>query len=711
MSRNKRLSTDPENVENHLSRKKTMPFVVVLAVILIIPNLAGIQNRTLAQVNSTLQQTLYVRADGTEAKTNNALLTGINYTIRVSGTWVWGGCGPDSCPDGGPTYMRLADAAYLSEDHFKNFSDPSWSNVVYLEINGAGANLGSYNANHIYTTQIVGNGSQASFRLQDCSFCYGDNAGSLRVEIFEGEPSEVFDVGAQAFQQRSQLPPNDPNYSIATWKWGEDFMQGVPESEAEFLCKTQPFADDEKFCTYGCLVTSWAMLIERWGQQYDFHTSPRELNKWLCENGGYVPDSAKLVLRKPAEYVRKMTGKPFFFFMKNGLDDVNLHNLIYAGSPVIVDVGGHYILATGERVSGQNKTWFVNDPGGCGRNIFEWPLTTLERYGNSYLRQMWGAELTGGGLASLSIGLASPAELIITDPAGRRTGFDPRTSTEYNENPEAIYFSEQLIADDESGNQTDPIKWFDTAAPINGDYSIQVIGTGSGPYHLYIQKYDANGNAISKELESQINTGLEHTYSIHFSDTATPLTATFIDVPVSHWSWQYIERLYSAGITGGCGVNPLQYCPEGIVTRAQMAVFLERGIHGWSYTPPDMAGSTGFGDVSTTYWSAAWIKQLAAEGITGGCGSGNYCPAAPVTRAQMAVFLLRSKYGASYSPPAVGDSTGFGDVQPTYWAAAWIKQLVTEGITAGCGSGNYCPEAPVTRAQMAVFLVRTFNLP
>jgi hypothetical protein len=77
----------------------------------------------------------------------------------------------------------------------------------------------------------------------------------------------------------------------------------------------------------------------------------------------------------------------------------------------------------------------------------------------------------------------------------------------------------------------------------------------------------------------------------------------------------------------------------------------------------------------------------------------------------MAVFLLRSKYGSSYSPPAAGDSTGFSDVDPTYWAGAWIKQLVAEGITAGCGTGTYCPESPVTRAQMAVFLVITFNLP
>jgi regulation of enolase protein 1 (concanavalin A-like superfamily) len=188
-------------------------------------------------------------------------------------------------------------------------------------------------------------------------------------------------------------------------------------------------------------------------------------------------------------------------------------------------------------------------------------------------------------------------------------------------------------------------------------------------------------------------------------------TFSFKDVVPTYWAWDFVERLYAAGITGGCGSNPLAYCPESTVTRAQMAVFLLRGIHGSSYNPPAAGSGTGFTDVAPTYWSAAWIKQLAAEGITGGCATDLYCPESPVTRAQMAVFLLRSKYGAAYTPPAVGASTGFTDVDPTYWASAWIKQLVAEGITSGCGAGTYCPEAPVTRAQMAVFLVKTFNLP
>ncbi len=184
--------------------------------------------------------------------------------------------------------------------------------------------------------------------------------------------------------------------------------------------------------------------------------------------------------------------------------------------------------------------------------------------------------------------------------------------------------------------------------------------------------------------------------------------SSFQDAPAVYWAWSWIERLYAAGITGGCGSGI--YCPESSVTRAQMAIFLERGMKGSSYTPPTATG-TAFADVPSAYWAAAWIEQLAADGITAGCGGSNYCPDDPVTRAQMAVFLLKSKYGSSYIPPAVGSSTGFSDVTTDYWAASWIKQLAAEGITGGCGTNLYCPESPVTRAQMAVFLVRTFNLP
>ena len=150
------------------------------------------------------------------------------------------------------------------------------------------------------------------------------------------------------------------------------------------------------------------------------------------------------------------------------------------------------------------------------------------------------------------------------------------------------------------------------------------------------------------------------------------------------------------------------YCPEDIVTRDQMAVFLGRGIHGSSFSPPPATGI--FNDVPPTRWAANWIEQFYRDGITSGCPFPNFCPSSTVNRDQMAIFLLRAKHGSSYTPPPAKGI--FADVPATRWAAAWIEQLYNEGITAGCATSplKYCPDSPVTRAEMAKFLVRTFGL-
>ena len=179
----------------------------------------------------------------------------------------------------------------------------------------------------------------------------------------------------------------------------------------------------------------------------------------------------------------------------------------------------------------------------------------------------------------------------------------------------------------------------------------------------------------------------------------------FDDVPYESWAHDYIEALAANGIASGCGNR--KYCPDEALTRSQAAVFLERGIRGGDFVPPAPTGNV-FLDVGVRDFAAAYVEQLFVDGISAGCGGGRFCPHDPVTRAQMAVFLLRAKHGAGYTPPPpIGL---FGDVPANYWAAAWIEKLAADRITNGCGDSNYCPEEPVTRAQMAVLLVRTFGL-
>jgi hypothetical protein len=182
--------------------------------------------------------------------------------------------------------------------------------------------------------------------------------------------------------------------------------------------------------------------------------------------------------------------------------------------------------------------------------------------------------------------------------------------------------------------------------------------------------------------------------------------ASFGDVATTDSFYAFIETVLHNGVTAGCGATT--YCPSNAVTRAQMAVFLLKAEHGASYVPPACAGV--FADVTCPGGFAVdWIERLAAEGITGGCGGGNYCPGNPVTRAQMAVFLLKGEHGSGYAPPACAGV--FADVAcPGGFAVDWIEALAAEGVTGGCGGGNYCPNNPVTRGQMAVFLTKTFAL-
>jgi hypothetical protein len=132
--------------------------------------------------------------------------------------------------------------------------------------------------------------------------------------------------------------------------------------------------------------------------------------------------------------------------------------------------------------------------------------------------------------------------------------------------------------------------------------------------------------------------------------------------------------------------------------------------YGKNYIPPSASGI--FADVPIKYWASGWIEALYKKGITKGCSKNPmmYCPEEAVSREQIAVYLLKSKYGPNYTPPS---ATGiFNDVPVNSDAADWIEQLYKEGITKGCGRSplKYCPDRVVNRATMAVFFDRMFGL-
>jgi murein DD-endopeptidase MepM/ murein hydrolase activator NlpD len=112
-----------------------------------------------------------------------------------------------------------------------------------------------------------------------------------------------------------------------------------------------------------------------------------------------------------------------------------------------------------------------------------------------------------------------------------------------------------------------------------------------------------------------------------------------------------------------------------------------------------------FLDVPSSSVHAADIAELAQRRITAGCDTGRFCPGQPVTRQQMASFLVRA-----LDLPAA-DGHDFVDVAPTNVHARDIAALAAADITAGCADDAFCPQDPVTREQMASFLVRALDLP
>lgn len=182
--------------------------------------------------------------------------------------------------------------------------------------------------------------------------------------------------------------------------------------------------------------------------------------------------------------------------------------------------------------------------------------------------------------------------------------------------------------------------------------------------------------------------------------------ATFADVPKSHPYWLFVEALYRAGVAQGCDVRVPLYCPDGGVTRGQLAVFLCRAA-GWE---PYYPAVPTFADVPATHSYYGYIEEIYRRGVTMGCGGTppRFCPGTLVSRAVMALFLCRAVPIA----PEVGGMQHFADVPPGSAAFPYVEGLYREGITPGCGGEplSYYPWAMLTRAQMAAFLCLGFEL-
>lgn len=179
--------------------------------------------------------------------------------------------------------------------------------------------------------------------------------------------------------------------------------------------------------------------------------------------------------------------------------------------------------------------------------------------------------------------------------------------------------------------------------------------------------------------------------------------APFSDVAGSDFYFEATNRMLRRSITTGCSSSPLQYCPAQNVTRGQMAVFVVRSIVGGdSFSHPT---TPYFTDVSANHQFFKWIQKMRELGITSGCATDRYCPDDAVSRGQMAAFIIRMRMGGTATFAFPG-TPFFNDVPGAHPFFGAIQKMRDTGITSGCAANRYCPDDPVTRGQMAIFLVR-----
>ncbi len=367
-------------------------------------------------------------------------------------------------------------------------------------------------------------------------------------------------------------------------------MQGFGGTNLDFLQKGQPWSGDayggrdfplsngqtvflpfvdkgngkDTIGTWGCALTSAAMVVNYFSAQQGstFRTDPGKLNQWLQHNQGYdsgppLPNataptyvaSAFVVWPKIAEYASTMTnGAVRFSFDKLDQQDVkhgetfqqfvtrtnatnNIKSYMCALNPVIVAVGsqiGHWVVATGNQQVNGTDTWGIQDPDPLAS--FTSTTTLQDEYSNVYSGAAYYSNLPPK--PRLTIMAHSPVELILTDPLGRRLGYDPASGTSLHEIPTSSYGPETLAAEDGSGSVLEQTT-LDISDPQPGTYSLQVIGTGSGPYSVDAVSVDNTGVGTMSDAGGSILPGSIVTYTVAYS--STPGASGSI-TPVSTWT-------------------------------------------------------------------------------------------------------------------------------------------------------------------------------
>ncbi len=292
------------------------------------------------------------------------------------------------------------------------------------------------------------------------------------------------------------------------WLWNAYKKRNTPQP-----CNWALYPNAKKVTIWqiGCLMTDYAMMLS----YHHAATTPGALNQWLSLNRGY--DSGADV--QPDAIVRfaQTNGVSLAFHRYDsprglpgsGLDDYASHNYVCAQGPTAMYVKhanfarSHFVLAYGKNDPALS-TYLLKDPAGGINDQLQGLNLNQYDYQNTYfgLRGLEGhSQVYFSGIGWIAI--HSPAELVLIDSQGRKTGFDPSTGTNYAQIPGATYGGESISDDNPLDTEdfsidTKSLYW-PTLSPDT--YTLEVIGTQTGYYDLDLHYSDPQFNQANSSFQ------------------------------------------------------------------------------------------------------------------------------------------------------------------------------------------------------------------
>lgn len=388
-------------------------------------------------------------------------------------------------------------------------------------------------------------GSSAQYQIRHLAYInFWQPIGNLTSGLIDqSSPALIFASWPRINAIRSNIP--QAGYAFV-WNDGSmikfykstDLAWGTPILNVPLFLQTDPrwAGDRYDFTTptinaLGCALSSAAMALK-------FHdvattpdgtqaTNPGTLNQWLIDIKDYkmgTPSEGNLDWTKlPAYSNNKIALRPSYnvgtstpeSFLRQ-LIDSDLAN----GDPVIVKTKyfntqtstttEHFVVAKGK----SGSTYAINDP----RSFV---ITTLDQGSYPILGVRRFTKGDGTPVSLLSVSVASPVQILVTDPSGKKTGFDPTVGETIFGIPNSGYAEDHIDSDSDEPVQTGFVKTLDIIQPEDGNYRIELIGEGLGVYTLAVMAVDNDGAFHEIKTSGVTDSGITSSFDTSFSATAT----------------------------------------------------------------------------------------------------------------------------------------------------------------------------------------------